>query len=249
MTKRLLATTALLLTVPLAFWLTGWHWQAATPGNYLLYLITQTAGKYGILPASIILYVLLWQAHHRGEAHALLLVALLAIGSTQVAKVLLKPLIAEPRPYIVAMHDADPDRIRAFYATPRTVRRARTATYYEGSAVPAYLAAHRASEAGYSFPSGHSLFATSWALLFAGIIGYANRRRRLVSTAVTLWAMLVMTSRVALGLHYPIDLAGAVILACAIELPLLHCWRQRHNSPRLRHLLNRLTSAPTSSSQ
>jgi len=50
MTKRLLTTTALLLTVPLAFWLTGWHWQAATPGNYPLYLITQTAGKYGILP-------------------------------------------------------------------------------------------------------------------------------------------------------------------------------------------------------
>ena len=96
MTKRLLATTALLLTVPLAFWLTGWRWQTTTPGNYPLYLITQTAGKYGILPISAGLYALLWWTHRRGEARALLLVALLAIGSTQVAKVLLKPLIAEP---------------------------------------------------------------------------------------------------------------------------------------------------------
>ena len=249
MTKRLLATTALLLTVPLAFWLTGWHWQATTPGNYPLYLITQTAGKYGLLPISAGLYALLWWTHRRGEARALLLVVLLAIGSTQVAKVLLKPLIAEPRPYIVAMTDADPSRIHAFYAQPRSERHAYVTRYYADSATPAYLSAHRASETGYSFPSGHSLFATSWALLFAGIIGYANRRRYLVSTAVTLWAMLVMTSRVILGLHYPIDLAGAILLACAILLPLLHAWRQRHHSPRLHRLLNRLTAAPTSNSQ
>ena len=146
MTKRLLATTALLLTVPLAFWLTGWHWQAATPGNYPLYLITQTAGKYGILPISAVLYALLWWTHRRGEVRALLLVALLAIGSTQVAKVLLKPLIAEPRPYIVAMTDADPSRIHAFYAQPRSERRAYVTHYYADGATPAYLSAHRASE-------------------------------------------------------------------------------------------------------
>lgn len=244
MTKRLLATTTLLLTVPLTFWLTGWHWQTTTPGNYPLYLITQTAGKYSILPISAGLYALLWWTHRRGEARALLLVSLLAIGSTQVAKVLLKPLIAEPRPYVVAMTDADLSRIHAFYAQPRSERRAYVTHYYADNATPTYLSAHRASETGYSFPSGHSLFATSWALLFAGIIGYANRRRRLVSTAVTLWAMLVMTSRVTLGLHYPIDLAGAILLACAISLPLLHAWQRRHHSPRLRRLLSYLTASP-----
>ena len=244
MTRRLLATAALLLAVPLAFWLSGWHWQAGTPGNYLLYLFTQTAGKYGILPVSALLFALLWWAHRRGEARALLLVVLIALGSTQLAKTLLKPLIAEPRPYTVAMHDADPARIRAFYAMPRQVRRTHVAIYYGDGTTPAYLAAHRADETGYGFPSGHSLFAASWALLFAGIIGYANRRRRLISSAVTLWAMLVMASRVALGLHYPIDLAGAVILACAILLPLLHYWQQRHHDPRLRRLLNRLAAFP-----
>ena len=175
---------------------------------------------------------------------ALLLVALLAIGSTHVAKVLLKPLIAEPRPYIVAMTDAEPSRIHAFYAQPRSERRAYVTHYYADGTTPTYLSAHRASETGYSFPSGHGLFATSWALLFAGIIGYANQRRRLVSTAVTLWAMLVMASRVTLGLHYPIDLAGAILLACAIALPLLHAWQRRHHSPRLRRLLSYLTASP-----
>lgn len=249
MTKRLLATTALLLTVPLVFWLTGWRWQTTTPGNYPLYLITQTAGKYGILPISAGLYALLWWTHRRGEARTLLLVALLAIGSTQVAKILIKPLIAEPRPYIVAMADAEPSRIHAFYALPRSERRAYVTHYYANSATPSYLTAHRASETGYSFPSGHSLFAASWALLFAGIIGYANRRRRFVSTTVTLWAMLVMASRVTLGLHYPIDLAGAILIACTIILPLLYAWQQRHHSPRLRRLLNYLTGAPRSDSR
>ena len=249
MTKRLLATTALLLTVPLAFWLTGWHWQAATPGNYPLYLITQTAGKYGILPITAGLYALLWWTHRRGEARALLLVVLLAIGSTQATKILIKPLIAEPRPYIVAMADAEPSRIHAFYAQPRSERRTYVTHYYADSATPSYLTAHRASETGYSFPSGHSLFAASWALLFAGIIGYANRRRRFVSTAVILWAMLVKASRVTLGLHYPIDLAGAILIACTIILPLLYPWQQRHHSPRLRRLLNYLTGAPRSDSR
>ena len=244
MTKRLLATTALLLTVPLGFWLTGWHWQTITPGNYPLYLITQTAGKYGILPLSAGLYALLWWTHRRGEARALLLVALLAIGSTQAAKVLLKPLIAEPRPYIVAMTDADPSRTHADHAQPPSDRPAHVTHDPADGTTPTYLSAHRASETGYSFPSGHSLFATSWALLFAGIIGYANCRRRLVSTAVTLWAMLVMTSRITLGLHYPIDLAGAILLACAIALPLLHVWQRRHHSPRLRRLLSYLTASP-----
>ena len=173
-----------------------------------------------------------------------MLVVLLAIGSTQATKILIKPLIAEPRPYIVAMADAEPSRIRAFYAQPRSERRTYVTHYYADSATPSYLSAHRASETGYSFPSGHSLFAASWALLFAGIIGYANRRRRFVSTAVTLWAMLVMASRVTLGLHYPIDLAVAILLACAFALPLLHAWQRRHHSPRLRRLLSYLTASP-----
>ena len=52
--------------------------------------------------------------------------------------------------------------------------------------------------------------------------------------------MLVMASRAWLGMHYPIDLAGGVLLAGGINLLLLHAWQQRHSAPRLQHLLKRL---------
>ena len=92
---------------------------------------------------------------------------------------MLKPLIGEARPYVVALTDNDPARLHLFYSVPRAARANTVSYYYAQSPTtpPSYLVAHRASETGYSFPSGHSTFAATWALLFAGIIGFANRRR------------------------------------------------------------------------
>lgn len=243
MKTRLLAVTALLLLVPAAFWLTGWRWQGnEVPLNYPLYLITQTSGIPFALISTLALFALLYLAHRRGEGRALLLVVLISLGATQIGKSLLKPLIGEARPYVVVLTKDDPARIHDFYAVKRSVRADAVRAYYAKTASPApsHLIAHRAKETGYSFPSGHSTFAASWALLFAGIIGFANRRRCLISGAVIAWAMLVMASRVWLGMHYPIDLAGGVLLAGGINLLLLHAWQQRHSAPRLQHLLKRL---------
>ena len=243
MKTRLLAVTALLLLVPAAFWLTGWRWQGnEVPLNYPLYLITQTSGIPFALISTLALFALLYLAHRRGEGRALLLVVLISLGATQIGKSLLKPLIGEARPYVVVLTKDDPARIRDFYAAKRSIRADAVRAYYAKSdaQTPPYLIAHRAKETGYSFPSGHSTFAASWALLFAGIIGFANRRRCLISGAVIAWAMLVMASRVWLGMHYPIDLAGGVLLAGAINLPLLLAWQQRHTAPRLQRLLKRL---------
>ena len=243
MKTRLLAVTALLLLVPTALWLTGWRWQGnEVPLNYPLYLITQTSGIPFALISTLALFALLYLAHRRGEGRALLLVVLISLGATQIGKSLLKPLIGEARPYVVVLTKDDPARIRDFYAVKRSIRADAVRAYYAKTAAqtPPYLIAHRAKETGYSFPSGHSTFAASWALLFAGIIGFANRRRCLISGAVIAWAMLVMASRVWLGMHYPIDLAGGVLLAGAINLPLLLAWQQRHTAPRLQRLLKRL---------
>ena len=243
MKTRLLAVTALLLLVPTAFWLTGWRWQGnEVPLNYLLYIITQTGGVPVALFSTAALFAILYLAHRRGEGRALLLVVLISLGATQVGKSLLKPLIGEARPYVVVLTKDDPARIRDFYAVKRSIRADAVRAYYAKSAAqtPPYLIAHRAKETGYSFPSGHSTFAASWALLFAGIIGFANRRRSLITGAVITWAMLVMASRVWLGMHYPLDLAGGVLLASAINLPLLLAWQQRHTSPRLQRLFKRL---------
>ena len=224
MKTRLLAVTALLLLVPLAFWLSGWHWQGNEALlNYLLYLVTQTGGNPVAFASIAVLFALLYYTHRRGEGRALLLVVLISLGATQVGKSLLKPLIGEARPYVVILTKDDPARIRDFYAAKRSVRADAVRAYYAKTANPApsHLIAHRAKETGYSFPSGHSTSS-------------------LITGAVITWAMLVMASRVWLGMHYPIDLVGGVLLAGAINLPLLHAWQQRHSAPRLQRLLKRL---------
>ena len=104
MKTRLLAVTALLLLVPLAFWLSGWHWQGnEVPLNYLLYLVTQTSSNPVVFASIAVLFALLYYTHRRGEGRALLLVVLISLGATQVGKSLLKPLIGEARPYVVIL--------------------------------------------------------------------------------------------------------------------------------------------------
>ena len=82
MTKRLLTIIALLLLVPVAFWLTGWHWQGSeVPLARPLWLITQTAGSPVAFASIIALTALLCYSHRRGETRALLLVVLISLGA------------------------------------------------------------------------------------------------------------------------------------------------------------------------
>lgn len=62
-------------------------------------------------------------------------------------------------------------------------------------------------EAGHSFPSGHSMYA---ALLAAAVWPLVGAMGRLGLVLYVLW---VACSRVALGAHFPADIAGAWLLA------------------------------------
>ena len=138
MKTRLLAVTALLLLVPLAFWFSGWHWQGnEVPLNHLLYLVTQTGGNPVAFASIAVLFALLYYTHRRGEGRALLLVVLISLGATQVGKSLLKPLIGEARPYVVILTKDDPARIHDFYAVKRSVRADAVRAYYAKTASPA----------------------------------------------------------------------------------------------------------------
>ncbi|MDO4643775.1 MAG: phosphatase PAP2 family protein [Cardiobacteriaceae bacterium] len=250
MNKRLFFVTVLFLIVPVSFWFCGWHWQGKEiSSSYYFFLLTQTAGKPWFIVSCFILFTLLYFAHRRGEIQLLALLILFSIGSTQVLKTVIKPLVAEPRPYVVAMFANNNTNIRAFYAQPRVLRAAIVSTYYEERGdTPSYLSKHRAHETGYSFPSGHTIFAVSWSFLFAGVIGFANRRRALISGAVIFWAVNVMFSRVLLGMHYPVDLAAAIIISAVIHLLLLAVW-QRRNTPQIQKYIRRLSSLRRSNKQ
>ncbi len=86
--------------------------------------------------------------------------------------------------------------------------------------IPSFLRKHWQKETGFAFPSGHTMFAASWALLAAGLLW---PRRRWGTIAVLLvWATAVMGSRPALGMHWPLDLIVATLISRLLVT--VACW-------------------------
>ncbi len=76
----------------------------------------------------------------------------------------------------------------------------------------------RVTAAGYSFPSGHTLNATSLALVMGFILWRTHWRRatKVAGTvALVLYVVCVGTSRIVLGVHYPTDVLAGFLLALA----------------------------------
>ena len=78
-----------------------------------------------------------------------------------------------------------------------------------------------AAEVGYSFPSGHTIFAASWLMLTVGfmqLMGNKSSRAKLLVGFMSLWAILMLVSRLRFGMHYPIDLLISIMIAWLIHL-------------------------------
>jgi undecaprenyl-diphosphatase len=76
----------------------------------------------------------------------------------------------------------------------------------------------RTSATGYSFPSGHALNATCFALALGFILWHLPWRRAAKvagSLALVAYAMCVGASRIVLGVHYPTDVLGGLLLGLA----------------------------------
>lgn len=222
MFKKLTFYTFLMLLVPLAVWLTGWQWAGDShliPSlDYPLWLITETgSAPYALVPCVLLMLWLMWLARKR---YSWLLVGAICAGSvigTQAIKTVAKFGFAEPRPYVVQMMQ---DQTEHFYELSRDQRAELVYMHYEGSEHP-IIVEHRANETGYAFPSGHTIFAVSWLLVFAGLLFGTHSRAATVATVVmTLWAMLMLISRLRLGMHYPIDLFASTIIAWLFHLAL-----------------------------
>lgn len=161
-----------------------------------------------------------------GAALSVAMVVALA-GNALLNENVIKPTFAVPRPNIIALTEAralgagihDPED---FYARgDKEVRsellRARLAKLEEPALSPE-VRQHWIEETGYSFPSGHSTAAMTFASMlialgFAwGLVGW---RKLLTNTVVPVWAVGVVYSRVLLGVHSAVDVTAGTIAGFA----------------------------------
>ncbi|HBO37666.1 MAG TPA: hypothetical protein DD638_03280 [Pasteurellaceae bacterium] len=226
MLKRLSLYTLLLCLVPFFVWIFKWQWQgdsALTHFDYFLYWLTETGSSpYALITCGV--FALLFLAVIPTRKQWMLAVGIMAFSTvlTQGVKSGLKTVFAEPRPYIEKMAEKSEIPPESFYGQTRKQRGLMVSKFYAGRAeTPDWLVHHRENETGYSFPSGHTIFGASWLLLAVGftqIFGYRTLKARLLVGGIALWALLMLISRLRLGMHNPIDLLTSTLIAW-----IMHC--------------------------
>lgn len=225
MQKRLFFYTLFLLAVPCVTWLLGWQWQNdahLTNFDYFLYLLTETGSvPYAIITCGV--FALLFYPIIPNRRHWIIAVAIMAFSMviTQGLKSGLKTVFAEPRPFIQDIAQKSDVSTDYFYDQSRKERAVIVRQFYaDKSDIPSWLVAHREDETGYSFPSGHTIFAAAWLFLTAGFIRIFHHRSlkaKILLGGMTIWAVLMLVSRLRLGMHYPIDLLISTLIAWLVH--------------------------------
>lgn len=206
----------LLLLMPLSVWISNWQWQPGESGNLLrvLFWMTETVtNPWGILTSIILSAWVLWCLRFRLKPAILLLLIMNgAILAGQYTKSSIKEHVQEPRPYVIWLEKSHGINGDEFYQLHRQQRGEMVSTLLANDTqLPQWLKNHWAFETGYAFPSGHTMFAASWALLAIGLLW---PRRHFATVAVLfVWATAVMGSRLVLGMHWPRDLVMATLIS------------------------------------
>ncbi|MBN3137654.1 phosphatidylglycerophosphatase B [Pectobacterium punjabense] len=214
--KRTTIGAALLLIMPLIIWMSGWQWQPEYGGAWLrvLFWVTETVtSPWGILTSIILSIWFLWCLRFRLKpALGLLVIMAITVLVGQGIKSVIKEWVQESRPYVVWLernHQVDDSY---FYSLPRKERSELVKTQLQDQTqIPQWLRSHWQFETGFAFPSGHTLFAATWALLAVGLL-WARRHYKTV-VILMLWASGVMGSRLVLGMHWPQDLVVATLIS------------------------------------
>lgn len=215
--KRITLGSLLLLIMPILLWVSGWHW---CPGSNelllkVLYWVTETATlPWGGVLASVILgSQFLWRLHLRYKAAigvVILLYITILVG--QGIKVIIKERVQEPRPFVVWLEHYHGMNKEYFYLLDRKQRSLLVAKSSLGqNLVPSWLSTYWQFETDSAYPSGHTVFVTTWALLGVGLLWPRGHYTTVV--LLMLWAVGVMGSRLILGMHWPRDLVMGTLIA------------------------------------
>jgi phosphatidylglycerophosphatase B len=161
------------------------------------------------------------------ETVVLLGLLLVSLGAMSFANEhFIKPAMAIPRPNIVELAELgvlgmNPDE---FYALGDKPERSAFLAERLGDPRTPSLAAevreHWVIETGYSFPSGHSLAAMTFAAFFL-TLGFSyldKRRRQVLFLLLPVWALAVIASRPLLRVHSALDIAVGAFEGLVIGL-------------------------------
>ncbi|QIM66419.1 phosphatidylglycerophosphatase [Mannheimia granulomatis] len=240
MFKKFSAYTLAMLLIPVVTWLANWQWSSAIQYHdfdfdYFLFLITETGSfPYAAITCVIFTLLLAWVVRKRYSLFLVITVCVASMLSTQIIKSGMKSVYQEPRPFVTAFFA---DKTEAFYQLERAQRTEEVIKYIGEK--ENFVTRHQSKEVGYSFPSGHTIFAVSWLLLVVGLC--MNMRGQAVIFAhifAISWAALMLISRLRLGMHYPIDLFVSSLLAFVVNLALFIWflpWLEKRNPFNLFH--------------
>ncbi|MRT42976.1 phosphatase PAP2 family protein [Enterobacteriaceae bacterium RIT702] len=221
----LIACCAVLFCIPLSTWVLHWNWNASqqSAGLFGFYLLTQTVSRpYGMITAALLVGALIYALRIRkAEWFKYAVVLLLPIILGQLAVNVIKRTTPEPRPYIVWLSQTDNEIDRHFYQVDSAKRQAMLSKRLESiSVIPQWEKQHWLKQTDSAFPSGHTVFAATWAMMAVSLL--LARGKRLLATIIMLWAMGVMISRLLLGMHWPGDLFTSIMIAFYLSLPAVY---------------------------
>lgn len=209
-----------MLAIPLVAWAIDWQWALNTNLGHSsldwgLFVLTETGSTpYALITCVIFMLWLMWLARHR---YSWLLVGFICASSvvgTQIIKEGAKAVFKEPRPFVTQMFQSNTEQ---FYALPKTEQATEVMQFAQSD--NQFVVEHQADELGYSFPSGHTIFAVSWLLVFGGLLFGVRQQAAIFAQIFALsWAALMLISRLRLGMHYPIDLFVSTLIAWAFHL-------------------------------
>ncbi|ELC0657252.1 phosphatase PAP2 family protein [Vibrio fluvialis] len=176
-----------------------------------LSLLTNSAGKEGVVFTLILL--LLWtgwgvrasKTEWLNKAIQLGVLLVLAMG----LKTGIKALTESPRPYTEAMTQALVLPSAEHFYKLDTEQKLAVMNEIAARVSPTRLAIWK-KEMDYSFPSGHTVFATLCLVFFGGIL--LEQQRRISAAVLLMWSCSIGFSRLWLGMHRPADLLGAALL-------------------------------------
>lgn len=223
--RRVLLGTVILLAMPAIVWATGWLWTPGSNPSILrpLFWVTETVSEpWGILTTILLCAWFLWCLRFRLKACVVLVIILcVAIVGGQYVKDFIKGQVKEPRPYVAWLGTSHEMNVLEFYAMKGKQRGKQVkALLGDEAELPQWLKKSWQSDTGYAFPSGHTMFAATWALLAVGILW--PRRHFKTVILMMAWAVIVMGSRLMLGMHWPRDLMASTAISAVLVI--IACW-------------------------